>query len=403
LSYELMPGESAAVSVLPVYRGPIGVILGMEGGVSEQSSAAVLSLTLPLLRAEQRQHCWQDAFGGHAVDDLAAIKECYHFPSGHIHRVAQAAIAQAGLAQREIVTKEDVRQASRLLNRQGLEMLAAQMEVDGCWRQLVVSEVVELKLRELMQRCRHRERLLDYLGVGFGTKQNRGVRALFTGGSGTGKTLAAKILAAELNMDLYRVDLGAVVNKYVGVTEKNLHQVLSKAEELDVILLLDEGDSLLGNRTDIKSANDRYANLETNYLLQRLENYQGIVVVTTNAAQSIDHAFQRRMDVVINFVAPQSWERQRIWELHLPEQHALAPEFLEQIASRCQLTGGQIRNAALYATLLAMDYSAVQAGHIEEAVRSEYRKAGAICPLDGAIHSQDKGAEFMAFLGVINS
>ena len=144
------------------------------------------------------------------------------------------------------------------------------------------------------------------------------MRALFSGSSGTGKTLATRILAGELGMDLYRVDLASVINKYIGETEKNLHRVLSRAEELDVILLLDEGDALLGSRTDVKSSNDRYANLETNYLLQRLESYQGIVLVTTNAGQNIDSAFQRRMDVVVDFVPPGADERWGIWQLHLP-------------------------------------------------------------------------------------
>jgi SpoVK/Ycf46/Vps4 family AAA+-type ATPase len=208
---------------------------------------------------------------------------------------------------------------------------------------------------------------------------------LFTGASGTGKTLAAKALAAELGMDLYRVDLGAVVNKYIGETEKNLHQVLSRAEALDVILLLDEGDALLGSRTDVKSANDRYANLETNYLLQRLETYQGVVVVTTNAAQNIDRAFQRRMDVVVPFIHPQADERRAIWHLHLQAAHAIPHDYLEEVVQRCAFTGGQIRNAALHATLLALEdrCSAVRQLHLETAVRSEYRKAGATCPLDG--------------------
>src|SRR5262249_64718 len=157
--------------------------------------------------------------------------------------------------------------------------------------------------------------------------------------SGTGKTLAARILATELGIDLYRVDLGAVVNKYIGETEKNLHQVLSRAEALDVILLLDEGDSLLGNRTDIKSSNDRYANLETNHVLQGLETYQGIVVVTTNAAQHIDRAFQRRMDVVVPFVHPQADERRAIWRLHLPERHVVDAGTLEEVVQRCAMTG----------------------------------------------------------------
>ncbi|MCB0231655.1 MAG: ATP-binding protein, partial [Anaerolineae bacterium] len=121
-----------------------------------------------------------------------------------------------------------------------------------------------------------------------------------------------------------------VVNKYIGETEKNLHRVLSTAEDLDVVLLLDEGDALLGTRTEVRSSNDRYANLETNYLLQRLENYQGIVLITTNAGENIDSAFQRRMDVVVNFVTPQAEERWHIWQLHLPEAHSVDQSVLER-------------------------------------------------------------------------
>jgi SpoVK/Ycf46/Vps4 family AAA+-type ATPase len=224
---------------------------------------------------------------------------------------------------------------------------------------------------------------------------------LFTGVSGSGKTLAARALAAELGMDLYRVDLAAVINKYIGETEKNLHRVLSRAEALDVVLLLDEGDALLGNRTEVRSANDRYANLETDYLLQRLETYQGIVVVTTNLGENIDSAFQRRMDVVVPFFAPQAEERFRILELHLPEDHEVGFELLERFAVGCALTGGQLRNAALHASLLAFEDGGgpVVGGHLEEALRNEYRKAGAAYPLSEGRPSEHGGIEsFMAAL-----
>jgi SpoVK/Ycf46/Vps4 family AAA+-type ATPase len=180
-----------------------------------------------------------------------------------------------------------------------------------------------------------------------------------------------------------------------------LHRVLSRAEELDVILLLDEGDALLSNRTEVKSANDRYANLETNYLLQRLENYQGIVVVTTNAGQYIDNAFQRRMDVLVNFIPPRADERCRIWRLHLPENHSVAPDFLDLVSARCAMTGGQIRNAALGATLLAMNGGGgiISSRHVEEAVRSEYRKAGALCPLSEGGQAGETRGGMEAFLG----
>ena len=215
-----------------------------------------------------------------------------------------------------------------------------------------------------------------------GGQLNSGVRALFTGPSGTGKTLAARVLASALGMDLYRLDLSTVVNKYIGETEKNLNQVFSHAEELDVILLLDEGDALLTQRTGVSNANDRYANLETNFLLQRIETYEGILIVTTNASERIDGAFQRRMDVLVEFRPPEPAERQVIWQLHLPRQHAIDESFLEELAARCGLTGGQIRNAALHAALLALrDGGCVGSNHVFEAVQREYRKVGGVSPL----------------------
>jgi SpoVK/Ycf46/Vps4 family AAA+-type ATPase len=173
-----------------------------------------------------------------------------------------------------------------------------------------------------------------------------------------------------------------VINKYIGETEKNLERVLSAAEELDVILLIDEGDALLTNRTNVANANDRYANLETNYLLQRLESFEGIVLITTNASDRIDPAFQRRMDVVIEFRNPDTNERLEIWNLHLPEHHSVPKSWLETIAIRCALSGGQIRNAALHASLLALEQNSVlDQQQLEAAVRLEYRKAGQVCPL----------------------
>ena len=149
-----------------------------------------------------------------------------------------------------------------------------------------------------------------------------------------------------------------------------------------MILLLDEGDALLTQRTAVTSSNDRYANLETNFLLQRIEAFDGILIVTTNAGERIDPAFQRRMDVVIHFQPPGAAERHAIWQLHLPHPHGVDPLFLSDVASRCALSGGQIRNAVLHASLLALECGPqIEARHVEAAVRREYRKAGADCPL----------------------
>jgi hypothetical protein len=404
ISYDLAPGETAEVSFLKGYKGPYIILVGSEGGLQGKVVEKAVSLTLPTIGASDRKQCWEKALDGHPLEKPDEVSERFHIPGGYIRKAASMAAAHAALERRETISINDVRHACRSLNRQLLDTLAAHLEVEGSWGQLIVNTVTADKLYELEKRCRHREKLFDNLGPAFGSAKNTGVRALFSGASGTGKTLAAKILAAELGMDLYRVDLAAVVNKYIGETEKNLHKVLTRAEELDVILLLDEGDALLGTRTEVKTANDRYANLETDYLLQKLENYQGIVVITTNAVENIDNAFQRRMDVLVSFVPPQPQERLLIWQLHLPGDNEIDYTVLENAAVRCAMNGGQIRNAALNAALLALDEnSAVNNFHLTEAIHSEYRKAGAICPLNENTQRKEKQGGIQAFFDVLGT
>ena len=384
LETDLGLGDSHPLPPIRGYTGPVGVCTGVVGGFEDLDAA--ITLTVPPLTIEQRRERWQrslaQAQGGARPTDLDAIARTFRLPGRYLNQAATSALRVARLHGRTLVTVRDVRRACRSLNHQHLDAHAEKLSPSGSWSTLVVGPSTSSRLRELEQRCRYRETLLDHLGAAFGGNATPGVRALFAGPSGTGKTLAAKILAAEVGMDLYRVDLAAVLNKYVGETEKNLHRVLQTAEELDIILLLDEGDSLLGKRTDVRSANDRYANVETNYLLQRLEHYRGIVIVTTNLGDSIDPAFQRRMDVTVDFQPPRSEERAQIWHLHLPDRHEVTPAFMDDVATRCTLTGGQIRNAALHASLLALDeHTPVADAHVAEAVRSEYRKAGTACPL----------------------
>ncbi|HEY3080601.1 MAG TPA: ATP-binding protein, partial [Chloroflexota bacterium] len=306
----------------------------------------------------------------------------FRMTGGNIRRAASLARSYAALDGRCAVTLTDARQASRALNRPALDTLATPVAADGDWGQLAVAAETMRELRHLELRCRHRERMGASVGASLEADLNAGVRALFSGPSGTGKSLAARLLAATLGMDLYRLDLSTVVNKYIGETEKNLSRVFARAEELDVILLLDEGDSLLTQRTTVQTSNDRYANLETNYLLQRLESFEGILIVTTNANQRIDDAFQRRIDVVVDFHPPEPAERWAIWQLHLPAAHGVEPALLDDVARRCGLSGGQIRNAVLHASLLGMeDGGTIASAHLEAAVEREYRKMGAVCPL----------------------
>jgi hypothetical protein len=376
------PGETIELAPLVGYGGAFGVVLGRQGGVGGASAARAVTVQLGMPSIDERRAHWREALGGRAGDDLEATSERLRLTGGNIRRAARLAASYAALEGRGRVRLSDVRQAAHALNRQALDTLAAHVRADGDWSHLATSADTLTELRTLESRCRHRERLGEGAGRVLAGRLNAGVRALFSGPSGTGKTLAARLLASALQMDLYRLDLSTVVNKYIGETEKNLNRVFAHAEELDVILLLDEGDALLTQRTEVSSSNDRYANLETNYLLQRLEAFEGILVVTTNASDRIDPAFARRMDVVVDFRLPEAAERWALWQLHLPAAHAVAPDFLDELAARCELTGGQIRNAVLHASTLSLEEGTrLTDAHLDAAVRREYRKSGAVCSL----------------------
>jgi adenylate kinase family enzyme len=383
VAFDLAAGEHAELPELRGYAGPMGVAIGRQGGLTGPRAERLLALNLDLPEPAVRRSLWQARLADHpstpAVLNTAAG---LRLTRGSIRRAAQLAVACAALDGRQELTPADVQQAIRLLNRQALETLAHRLDNEGSLSQLAVGDETRQELNGLLSRIHHREQLADNVGPSLRGQINPGVRALFSGPSGSGKTLAARLLAAELNLDIYRIDLSSVVNKYIGETEKNLSRVFARAEELDVVLLLDEGDSLLTNRTAVNNANDRYANLETNYLLQRIETFQGILIVTTNASERIDQAFQRRMDVVVEFHLPDPAERWEIWQSHLPENQQISAPFLSEVVVRCALSGAQIRNAVLHVSLLALqDGSAITDAWLNQALQREYRKIGATCPI----------------------
>jgi len=382
-SLDVAPGEMVEFpSISPAVKA-FGITLGKQGGIGGAAAEKAVTLTVKLPEETERQTLWESFFGANETNEIGEISERFRLSSGNIKRAAALAKSYTGLAERKKITLADVQQATRALNRQALDTLAIYLEpLAADWNFLAVREETMSDLSQLEERCRIRENLRHHVGAGLREQLQAGVRALFSGGSGTGKTYAARLLAAALQKDIYRLDLSTVVNKYIGETEKNLARVFAFVEELDVILLLDEGDALLTQRTGVSSANDRYANLETNYLLQRLESFEGIIIVTTNAGDRIDSAFQRRMDTLIEFVSPEAAQRRHIWQLHLPENNRVEPYFLEEVIERCELTGGQIRNIALHAASLALgEKKSLEARHLEAAVRREYRKMRAICPL----------------------
>jgi SpoVK/Ycf46/Vps4 family AAA+-type ATPase len=238
-------------------------------------------------------------------------------------------------------------------------------------------------LEILLLRCRARDRLVRGLGVSTTARYHPGVRVLFVGPSGTGKTLAAGWLATRLGLPLYRVDLASVTSKYIGETEKNLAQLLARAEQAEVILLFDEADSLFGKRTDVKEANDRFANAQTNYLLQRIESFDGITLLTSNSRMRFDAAFTRRLDLIIEFSLPGPEERRALWMSHLGTAHQLSPKELNQLAAVADVGGGHIRNAVLTAAVLAQEAGRPIAFiEVIQGLMGEYRKLGRQLPVE---------------------
>jgi hypothetical protein len=277
-----------------------------------------------------------------------------------------------------------LRPTARQRSASGLERHARRIRPAVGWADLVLPEAPLAQLHELALRARHRDQVLGDWRLSAGGGRGRGTLALFAGESGTGKTLSAEVVAAELGLDLYIVQLSSVVDKYIGETEKNLERIFCAADRTDAVLLFDEADAVFGKRSQVKDSHDRYANLESAYLLQRLESFSGIAVLTTNLRANIDEAFTRRLDLVVDFPFPDADRRLALWRhclAHVPcaddiDPHPCARDF--------ELTGGAIRSAVVTAAYAAAGRgeSATTADLLEGA-RREYRKAGRLVPSEG--------------------
>jgi SpoVK/Ycf46/Vps4 family AAA+-type ATPase len=252
----------------------------------------------------------------------------------------------------------------------------------AAWRELVLPADRTQQLREAIARLQNQVRVLESWGFLRGRRGARGVRLLFAGPSGTGKTLSAEVMAHELGVDLLVVDISRVVSKWIGETEKNLAEVFDVAEQAQAVLLFDEADALFGRRTEVSDAHDRYANLETAYLLTRLEQFEGLAILSTNLRQNVDPAFIRRLEFVIEFDQPSPNERLALWRCHLPPGAPLdAAVDLGELASLYPVVGGFIRNAAVAAGFAAAaEGLPINRQHLVRAIRREYEKSGRAFP-----------------------
>ncbi len=375
---DLGPGDLKPVPTIPFHAGPRLLLTGLDGAL-ESGAQELLTWRVPLPDAAERRQLWQRTLGNEAL--AADLSATHRQGVERIVRLGESARLWARAEGRSGVATADVHAVARTGEGTGLDALAQLLSEPVPDQALVLSEDLRAALEALLARCRQRDGLSDGLGLAARTRYSPGVRALFHGPSGTGKTLAAGWLATRLGLPLYRVDLAAVSSKYIGETEKNLARLLARAETSEAILLFDEADALFGKRTDVRDANDRFANAQTNYLLQRLETFDGIVVLTTNSRARLDSAFARRLDAVVEFPAPEPAERRALWEAHLGEHHALAPAELNRLAALCDFTGGQIRNVVLAAAVHARQSGGViTLNPVLQAVAGECRKAGRSLP-----------------------
>jgi SpoVK/Ycf46/Vps4 family AAA+-type ATPase len=352
-----------------VERSPGVVFVSTREPVQISRSFARLDANKPG-PVEQRR-LWVAALGdaGSSLNgSLDAIAEQFRLSARTIASTAYL------LASRGTVDEEELWDACRSLARPRLDDLAQRIMPRATWDDLVLPDAQKETLRQLAAQVRHRMKVYETWGFAEKGRRGLGVSALFTGGSGTGKTMAAEVLAGELRLDLYRIDLSSVVSKYIGDTEKNLKQVFDTAEDGGVLLLFDEADALFGKRSEVRDSRDRYANIEVGYLLQRLEAYQGLAILTTNLKSTMDSAFQRRLRFIVNFPFPDAALRKAIWRNVLPEAlptRGLDPEKLAQL----NVAGGSIRNIAVHAAFLAARVGKpVGMHHLADAARLESQK-----------------------------
>ncbi len=367
------------------HPGPLAVRLPWDS--EPPLNPGYLGIDLPQLSMEQRIATWNMLLEEHGlkVRDPSELADRYRIGPGVIATVCQVVVAQRASELADAVPSDaDASLVLETAIRQHLDTqlraTATRVQHLATWARVVLPPDIQESVLELIARIKHRRTVYDTWGMGEVLSTARGVTALFQGGPGTGKTLVASAIANELGMDLYRVDLSRIMSKWIGETEQNLAKLFDAAEDGHAIILFDEADSLFAKRTEVKSSVDRYANLEVNYLLQRLDTFEGIAILTTNFGTAIDNAFKRRLSFRLTFPFPDEEAREALWKTHLPTKLPRTGDFdLGDLARKYRLSGGYIRNATLRAAFLAAEeHVPLSQDHLERAIKAEFREIGKI-------------------------
>ena len=344
------------------------------------ATSQFLPIELPRSGYEEQSAVWQTAISGKVEltdRELCWLASLYPLspPRAALAvEIGQAAAAIGG----DKPTFRQVLRGCREQSQPNFGRMARKIEAVYGWDDLVVPEATRQPLRDICLQAQYRLRVYGEWGFGRKLAGGHGLNVLFAGPSGTGKTMSAQVIANELGLDLYAIDLSQIVSKYIGETEKNLHQIFAAAQAGNAILLFDEADALLGKRSEVKDAHDRYANIEVAYLLQKMEEYEGVTVLTTNLRQNVDDAFARRIRFIVEFPFPEESDRLRIWQSVWPKQTPLGEDVdLEHLARQYRLTGGNIRNVALSAAFLAAEEGVpVMMRHLLLTTKRELLKLG---------------------------
>lgn len=333
-----------------------------------------ISIEINKPTSQEQQGIWSEVLQTQA--DGLNQRLAGQFSFGRNEIITLAATALRECRGNESALDASLWQACRQTARVGMEQLAQRIDTKAAWDELVLPAEQKALLRQITDQVAQRNRVYD--AWGFREKMNRGlgINALFAGESGTGKTMAAEVIANELKLDLFRIDLSAVVSKYIGETEKNLRKLFDAAEDSGAILFFDEADALFGKRSEVKDSHDRYANIEINYLLQRMESYRGLAILATNMKSALDKAFVRRLRFIVDFPFPGTEERAAIWQKVFPPDMPIDPSLDYPRLAALNLTGGNIQNVALNAAFLAAqeDNGRITMPVLLNAARSEFKK-----------------------------
>lgn len=350
------------------------ILTGRERRALRQRPLVNLDVARPTTR--EQQTLWQQTLGPAAVSlngHVETLVAQFSLNAMGI-RSAAAELADQSLADGAADLEGRLWDACRVQSRPRLDELAQRIRAQAGWADLVLPAAQLQTLHDVLRQVRQRAKVYEQWGFAAKSSRGLGISALFAGASGTGKTLAAEVLANELRLDLYRIDLSQVVSKYIGETEKNLRRVFDAAEDGGAVLLFDEADALFGKRSEVKDSHDRYANIEVSYLLQRMEAYRGLAILTTNLKDALDTAFLRRIRFIITFPFPDAAQRAEIWRRIFPAATPLDGVDVTRLA-RLNVAGGNIRNIALNAAFLAADAGEpVRMAHLQRAAQIEYAK-----------------------------